>query len=51
MIQRYRFFRQKAFESVDKFEIRLNDECRKGWRVVSITGNNAGLVVMLERES
>lgn len=51
MLQRYRFFVQKAFESRQKFENRLNEETRKGWRAVSITGSGGGtLVVMLERE-
>lgn len=52
MLHRYRFFTQKAFESHTKFEVRLNEEVRKGWRAIGITGSGGGtLVVMLERES
>lgn len=52
MIQRYRFLRQKAFESAQKYEARLNEETRKGWRAVSLTGGGGGtLVVLLEKET
>jgi len=52
MIGRYRIFKQKTFESVAKFEVRLNEECVKGWRAISLSNDAAGiLVVLLEREN
>ena len=52
MLPRYRIFKQKTFEGVRKFEQRINDEVRKGWRVVSMTNSHrgTGLMVLLERE-
>lgn len=51
MLPRYRIFKQKPFEGVRKFEQRMNDEVRKGWRVISMTHNRgSGLMVLLERE-
>lgn len=52
MIQRYRFLRQKTFESIDKFELRLNEETRKGWKALNVSNSGGGtLLVLLERES
>jgi hypothetical protein len=52
MLQRYRLFKQKTFESQDKFEIRMNEECRKGWKIVNLACQGSGLlIVLLEREA
>lgn len=52
MIGKYRIFKQKTFESMSKFEARLNEECVKGWRAISLTHDAAGsVVVLLEREN
>ena len=51
MVGKYKILRRKAFESLEKFENRLNDECAKGWRAISIGTEHSGIVVLLERES
>jgi hypothetical protein len=51
-MDKYRFLKKKTFESLEKFEQRLNHECNNGWRVVSIASDSSyGLVALLERES
>jgi len=52
MIGKYRFFTKKTFESMVKFEIRLNEECAKGWRAISLSNDPVGnTIVLLEREN
>jgi hypothetical protein len=51
MLGKYRFFQKKAFEPLQKFETRLNEECAKGWCAVSISNDHGSLTVLLERES
>lgn len=51
MLQRYRIFKPKAFESSTKFENRLNEEVRKGWRVINMVRYGSGFAVLLEREA
>lgn len=51
MIQKYRIFKKKPFESTQKFEQRLNEECAQVWRAISISSNNGTTLVLLERES
>jgi hypothetical protein len=48
---RYRLVRKKAFESLEKFEKRLNEEVGNTWRVVNIATDSGGLIALLERES
>jgi hypothetical protein len=48
---RYKLLSKKAFESISKFENRLNEECAKGWRAVSVSSDHSGIVVLLEREN
>ncbi len=50
-MNQYRLIKQKVFETTEKFETRLNDECGRGWRVVNLAGNGNGLVALLERET
>jgi hypothetical protein len=52
MIGKYRLLKKKTFESLEKFEARLNQECSNGWRVVSLASDSSyGLVALLEREN
>jgi hypothetical protein len=49
-MKKYVIFKKKLFESTDKFEDRLNEECRKGYRSISMTTEpNGSLVVLLEK--
>lgn len=51
-MKKYQLFKKKLFESVEKFEARLNEECRKGYRPVGIASESNGyLIVMLEKTS
>jgi len=43
----YKVFHQKTFESTKAFEKRLNEICQKGWKPISISGSQVGLVVLL----
>lgn len=46
----YKFIRQKAFEKIDKFEKRLNDNITQGWKVNSFASDHGSITVLLERE-
>lgn len=49
-MNKYKIFRKKVFESDDKFEKRLNEECRKGYRPINMTYDaSIGLAVLLEK--
>lgn len=50
MNQRYRLLMKGTFESMAKFEARLNEECALGWKAISIGGQGSILTVLLERE-
>jgi hypothetical protein len=51
-MKKYVIFKKKMFESIEKFESRLNEECRKGYRPISMTyDQTTGLVVLLEKTS
>lgn len=50
-MNRYKFLRKKAFESHDKFENRINEECAREWRVLSMAGDGHGIYVLLERDN
>ncbi|MFY0674490.1 MAG: hypothetical protein JXQ87_13900 [Bacteroidia bacterium] len=50
---KYRFFKKSPFESLEKYEKRLNDEASLGWRVinfVSIGNHQAALLEKLNPE-
>jgi hypothetical protein len=51
MIEKYRFLKKNTFESTQKFQIRLNEECAKGWRPISMSSDNGTFIVLLERET
>lgn len=51
-MKKYVLFKRKLFESLEKFEDRLNEECRKGYRPVAMMPEHGGhLVVLLEKIS
>ncbi|MCF8464163.1 MAG: hypothetical protein K9G41_04955 [Flavobacteriales bacterium] len=51
-MKKYQIFKKKMFESIEKFELRLNEECRKGYRPISIASDQAyGTIVLLEKTS
>jgi len=45
----YKLFTQKAFESTKAFEKRLNEFCQKGWKPISLSGSQMGLIALLEK--
>jgi hypothetical protein len=49
-MNRYRIIKKKAFESLEKFESRMNSECGNGWRIVNLCSDNHTIYVLLERE-
>lgn len=48
-MERYRLFKRGIFESLEKFEKRLNDECRRGYRAVSVSQSDGTTLVLLEK--
>jgi hypothetical protein len=46
---KYRFFKKGAFESIEKFEKRLNDEASLGWRVVNFVTIGSQQAALLEK--
>jgi len=50
MSPRFRLLKKGAFESIKKFEVRLNEECVSGWKAISISDSNGSMTVLLERE-
>lgn len=51
-MKKYVIFKKKLFETLEKFEDRLNEECRRGYRPISMTKEpNGSLIVLLEKTS
>lgn len=50
-MNRYRILPRKPFESLTKFEERLNAECGREWNVINLTGAGPQLTALLERDS
>lgn len=48
-MEEYKIFNQKAFESTKAYEKRLNDMCAKGWKPISMSGSQMGLITLLEK--
>ena len=46
----YKFLKKGAFENMEKFEKRVNEEASKGLRVINFTQDHSGIIVLLERE-
>jgi hypothetical protein len=52
-MKKYVIFKKKMFESIEKFEGRLNEECRKCYRPISMSADSNGntIIVLLEKTS
>jgi hypothetical protein len=50
-MKKYVLFKRKLFESLEKFEDRLNEECRKGYRAISMTNDQftGRPIILLEK--
>jgi hypothetical protein len=48
-VEKYKFLQKGSFESLAKFEKKLNEMVSTGWRVVNFTNDHGGFVVLLER--
>jgi len=48
-MQQYKFLKKGAFESLDKFEKKLNEVANTGWKVINFDYDHGGVVVLLER--
>jgi len=48
-MQKYKFLQKGTFESLDKFEKKLNEVVSGGWKVINFTEDHGGIVVLLER--
>jgi hypothetical protein len=48
-MDRYRFLRKKSWESLEKFETRLNESTSRDWKVLNFV-QDGGILVLLERE-
>lgn len=49
-MEKYVIIRGKAFESMDKFQKRINEQASKGYKAVNIAGN-MGTIVLMEKIS
>lgn len=47
-MEKYIILRGKAFESLDKFQKRVNEQAAKGYRAVNLAGN-MGTIVLMEK--
>lgn len=45
----YKLFKQKVFESLEKFEKRLNEKCQQGWKPLSISTVDDGNIILLQK--
>lgn len=51
-MDKYKFLKKGFFESLEKFESRLNDQARKGYRAIAMTKEpNGYMVVLFERNA
>jgi hypothetical protein len=50
-MERYRLLKKGWVEGVGSFEKRLNEECRKGYRAISVSQMDGATVVLLEKNS
>ena len=46
----YKFLKKGTFESLDKFEKKVNEFSLKGWRAVSMGHDGASIIVLFEKE-
>jgi len=47
-MEEYKFFRPKAFGSQKKFDKRLNEVCRQGWKPIAL-GGAGGNIILLQK--
>ena len=50
MNSKHKFFKQKSFEKLEKFEGRLQEMITQGWNVHSFTSDHGAITVLLERD-
>lgn len=50
-MEKYIIITSKAFEKMEKFQSRINDQARKGYRVVNMTHTGGTLAVLFEKTS
>ena len=48
-MDKYVIVRSKVFESTEKFQKKINEQARKGYKAVNIAGMEGGYVVLMER--
>lgn len=48
-MSQYKFVKKGLFESLSKFEKKLNDTANSGWRVVNFSYQHGEMIVLLER--
>ncbi len=48
-MEKYIIVTSKAFEKTEKFQARINDLARKGYRVVNMTHTGGSLCVLFEK--
>lgn len=48
-MREYQFINKGTFESLAKFEKKLNNKAMEGWRVVNIITLSSGVVALLEK--
>lgn len=47
----YKILKKSPFESLTKFEQKVNDQASQGWRVVSVFNDQGRTVVMFEKKN
>jgi hypothetical protein len=50
-MEQYIFIKMKPFESMSKFQVRINDQARKGYTAINVTGQHGGFVVLMEKRN
>jgi len=46
---KYKFFKKGTFETLEKFETRLNEEAAMGWKVINIVTMSGYIAALMER--
>lgn len=49
-MKKYIFLRKGIFQSLSKFEVKLNNMVKQGWHVHSFSQHAESTIVLLERE-
>lgn len=48
-MQNYQFLKKGTFETVAKFEKRLNEVAGSGWKAIGMTSDHGTITVLLEK--